>query len=372
MKVLMTTDTVGGVWTYALELGAALAGRGIEVELASMGRLPSESQRRAAAAAGLRLHDSMYRLEWMQDPWRDVEAAGQWLLELEAETKPDVVHLNGYAHAVLPFHSPVIVVAHSCVCTWWEAVHGQAAPAEWGRYQAAVRAGLAASDIIVAPTAAMLQALCRCHGQPARATVIHNGLEPTRFTPREKEPLILSAGRLWDEAKNIRLLEQVAPQVPWPVCLAGDAQPPDGTPRETTLRCLGPLENGEMLDAFGRASIYVMPAKYEPFGLSILEAALCGCALVLGRIPSLWELWADDAVFIDPDDAAALRRSLDDLIADAAHRDWLARRARRRALMFSAQRMARGYMQLYRQLMGESRAGGRAARRIHTHLPAAG
>ena len=31
------------------------------------------------------------------------------------------------------------------------------------------------------------------------------------------------------------------------------------------------------------ASVYVLPAKYEPFGLSVLEAALSGCALVLGK-----------------------------------------------------------------------------------------
>ena len=40
-----------------------------------------------------------------------------------------------------------------------------------------------------------------------------------------------------------------------------------------------------------RASIYALPARYEPFGLSILEAALSGAALVLGDIPSLREVW---------------------------------------------------------------------------------
>ena len=38
---------------------------------------------------------------------------------------------------------------------------------------------------------------------------------------------------------------------------------------------------------FARAGIYALPAVYEPFGLSVLEAALSGCALVLGDIPSL-------------------------------------------------------------------------------------
>ena len=48
MRVLMTTDTVGGVWTYAIELTAALAPHGIEVVLAAMGpQLTLEQRSRA-------------------------------------------------------------------------------------------------------------------------------------------------------------------------------------------------------------------------------------------------------------------------------------------------------------------------------------
>ena len=44
-RVLMTADTVGGVWTYALDLSAGLGRSGIEVVLATMGRLPPPQQR---------------------------------------------------------------------------------------------------------------------------------------------------------------------------------------------------------------------------------------------------------------------------------------------------------------------------------------
>ena len=36
-SVLMTADAVGGVWTYAMELCAALGGRGVRVALVVMG-----------------------------------------------------------------------------------------------------------------------------------------------------------------------------------------------------------------------------------------------------------------------------------------------------------------------------------------------
>ena len=89
MKVLMTTDTVGGVWTYALQLAHALSNYGVEVALASMGPEPSDRQRQQAREVPrLRLFESAYRLEWMDEPWDDVAAAGEWLLDLEQHVRP--------------------------------------------------------------------------------------------------------------------------------------------------------------------------------------------------------------------------------------------------------------------------------------------
>ncbi|HEX2163443.1 MAG TPA: glycosyltransferase family 4 protein, partial [Thermoanaerobaculia bacterium] len=219
----MTADTVGGVWTYATELARALAGEGVEVALATMGAPPSELQReRVARIPGLKLFESGFRLEWMDDPWEDVERAGRWLRGLAERFDPDVVHLNGYAHGDLPWGRPVVVVGHSCVWSWWRAVHGCEPPAvPWGRYRERVRAGLAAADRVVAPTAAMLAALDECYGPLPPSRVIANGRDPARFPARAKEPFVFSAGRLWDPAKNLAALEAAAPEVPWPVYVAG-------------------------------------------------------------------------------------------------------------------------------------------------------
>jgi len=106
-RVLMTADTVGGVWTYALELARALAPHGVEIHLATMGREPDEGQRaQAAALPNVRLHASDFRLEWMEEPWEDVARAGDWLLALERVLAPDLVHLNGYAHGAMPWRAP--------------------------------------------------------------------------------------------------------------------------------------------------------------------------------------------------------------------------------------------------------------------------
>lgn len=352
-RVLMTADSVGGVWTYALELARALAAFRTRTTLATMGAPLSADQRRAAGdIPGLELHESRFRLEWMPEPWDDVERAGEWLLELEARVRPDVVHLNAYAHGALPWRSPVLVAGHSCVLSWWRAVHGQDAPPEWSRYAAAVREGLEGAELVVAPTRAMLAALVDHYGPLPQTRVIPNGRHPAFAAPGRKEPLVLCAGRLWDEAKNLAAVERVAASVPWPILAAGETHGDDARRwRSSGVRALGRLEPPALASWLSRAAIYAHPARYEPFGLSVLEAALAGCALVLGDLPSLRENWDGAALFVDPGDDAAIGSALRRLCADDARRHSLAANARDRARAFGPSRMATGYLAAYGWLL---------------------
>ncbi len=118
-RILMTADAVGGVWTYALDLASGLARSGIEVVLATMGPSPTPRSRRRERVPGLTLRVSEFKLEWMPDSWRDVERAGDWLLSLATEERPDLIQINGFCHASLPFRAPVLAVCHSDVLSWW-------------------------------------------------------------------------------------------------------------------------------------------------------------------------------------------------------------------------------------------------------------
>lgn len=369
-RVLMTCDTLGGVWTYALELCRGLGQRGVEVVLASTGRAPDAAQRAAAAALPhVTLVSCTGRLEWMRDPWEDLARTGEWLLELCAAYRPDVVHLNEYAHGTLPWDVPVVMVGHSCVWSWYAAVRGRLPGREWNLYRARVGAGLVGADWLVAPTRAMLAALACHYGPPRRARVIPNGRAATEFPPEAKEPLVLSAGRLWDEAKNVGALAAAAPHLPWPVYVAGPRHHPDDERAQQEelagVRTLGNLASPELAAWMGRASIYALPARYEPFGLSPLEAALAGCALVLGEVPSLREVWGEAALWVDPDDPQQLAGALRGLIEDTRARLRLAQAARRRALSFTPARMTSAYLDCYRTLLGER------ARATVTPAPAA-
>jgi glycogen synthase len=349
--MLMTADSQGGVWTHALELAAALGHRGVEVVLATMGPPLDEHQRADADRIGIAVHQSDERVEWKPGAWEDVDRTGEWLLALADEIEPDLVQLNGYCHAALSWGRPVVVVAHSSVWTWWRAVHGGDPPAEWNEYRRRVIEGLGAADRVVAVSRSMLAALEGAYRPLPDAVVIPNGRDPGAMRPGRKQPFIFSAGRLWDEAKNLAALDRAAPQVPWPIHVAGEAHYPDGrTSRPRHLSVLGRLPGPELGEWMERAAIFAAPARYEPFGLAALEAGLAGCALVLGDIPSLRELWGDAAVFVPPDDSYALGEALRELVADSTRRAQMARAARVRALSYDPDRMASAYLSLYGEL----------------------
>ena len=353
----MTADAVGGVWTYAQTLVDSLAPRGVRFTVAVTGPPPSTAcARRLLAHAHLTLAHRPYRLEWMPEADLDVARTGGWLLDLAARVQPDIVHVNGYAHAGLPFGVPAIVVAHSCVCSWFTAVKEMSAPVEWRPYRARVAAGLQAAAAVVVPTRTMRAALEREHGYPD-ALIVPNGLPPRRRTaPRApKSAIVLAAGRLWDEAKGLAILDAAAHGSPWPVYAAGDLQRPDGTldaPRH--MHALGALEPDAMQAWMDRASVFAHPARYEPFGLAPLEAALHGCALVLSDIGTFGELWNGCADFFPSGDAAALAETLGRLVRDPARIARLAEGARKRALRrYTARRMAEEYVALYRDVIAQ-------------------
>lgn len=374
MKILISTDTVGGVLTYTAELATTLEAAGDEVVVATMGPRLRQAQRQALPS---RLHESGFRLEWMEDPWDDVAAAGEWLLRLEEEEHPDVVHLCSYAHAALPFRAPTVLVAHSDALSWWRAVHGTEAPASWNRYREEASAGLGAADAIVAPSAAMLQELEQDHPlDSGRTQVIPNGSAtppPSRATSselhqilppggsefdavREGQPFVLGSGRFWDAAKNLAALDAAAAGLSWPVVVAGEL---GGGEAPRHARSTGVFDRDGLAALRQEAPIYAAPALYEPFGLGVLEAARDRCALVLGDIPSLRELWEDAAIFVDPRDPGALREVLACLIEAPRVREDLAERARERAADYSIDRTATAYRDLYERLARPGRTSSR-------------
>jgi glycosyltransferase involved in cell wall biosynthesis len=224
---------------------------------------------------------------------------------------------------------------------------------------------LAAAAAVVTPTAAMLLDLRREYGLERPGTVIPNGRPADWATPRDKVPLVLAAGPVWDATSNLMGLAEAAAELTWPVVIAGEPVGPGGVSAATTapanIAFPGPLVFGALGELLSRASVFAAPALYEPFGRGPLEAAQAGCALLLSDLPSLREVWGDAAWFVDPRDPAAIRAALHTLVSDRALREDLGARARHRAARYTPERMAATYLYLYRELTVRQRESVAAA-----------
>jgi glycogen synthase len=120
--------------------------------------------------------------------------------------------------------------------------------------------------------------------------------------------------------------------------------------RATAVRTRGRLDAERLAALRRRAAVFAAPARYEPFGLAALEAARDRCALVLGDIPSLREVWGAAATYVDPDDPPAIRSALERLLAAPAVARRMGDRAQARAGRYTTAAMARRHAALYRRL----------------------
>lgn len=360
MRVLVTADTVGGVWTYARELVTGLVRRGATVTMVSFGDIPTPTQ--MAWLDGLRGVDfrpTAFRLEWMQEAEQDITASSEFLLSVIEETKPDLLHLNQYCYGALTIDIPKVVVAHSDVLSWWKAVKnevpGDIAWLRW--YRDAVSAGLRGATAVVAPSRWMLRQIESLYGAGDNGSVIYNGRTPTLFNPHiTKDDYVLSVGRLWDSGKQVSLLTRI--KTPSPVFVVGAEQHDDQSLRideapRTKFFVKGPQSEGQLRHWFSRASIYVATSRYEPFGLAPLEAALSRCAVVANDIPSFREIWGDTVCYFRPNDAASLQEQIERLHQDRELRLTYANLAYNRARQrYTSDRMVDQYISLYQSLVG--------------------
>ena len=352
LRLLMTADAVGGVWQYSLELAGALGPLGIDTVLAVMGPPPSEAQRTAAwAVPGLKLVELQEELDWLATEPVAVRSAGFRVADLAAAEGADIVQLNSAALASacrLPV--PTVAVMHSCVASWWRAVRGTPLPADMAWRTALVAEGLGRVDTVVAPTAAYAAIVRTIYGVVALA--VHNGRTPGVPRRRAMHDCAFTAGRLWDEAKNVRVLDEAAGRLGFPFVAAGADRGPNGEHIALRhLHALGQMSDARVADRLAARPVFASAALYEPFGLAVLEAAGAGCALVLSDIPTFRELWDEAALFVDPGDAGGFARAIEDLVGDPARRAAIGDLAQARAARYRTAAMAAEMAGIYHAML---------------------
>jgi glycogen synthase len=370
VHVLVTADTLSGVWTYTQELVTGLVNRGVRVTLVSFGDIPLPSQTSwMENLDGLDYRPTAFRLDWMQEGERDFVDSSRYLTALTKELKPDLLHLNQLCYGNIPVKIPRVLVAHGDMISWWKSVHGhEPNDSPWLRwYRNAVSEGVAQASVVVAPSVWMLDTIRACYTRPKRDAVIYNGRNPVCFNPYvSKNDSVLAVGRLLDAGKQVSLLTQHAH--PLPVCIVNSDEPvavldvPICTDvklqhDEMCVSVKGVQTEAQLRLLYSRAAIFVATARYEPSGISTLEAALSRCAIVANDIPAFRELWADAAIYFRANDA----ESLADVIRRLHERRDLCRGYAARAFQrarecFTAKRMIDDYLRLYHRTLAAQTA----------------
>ncbi len=356
MRILLTTDTIGGVWTFTKDLCEGLLACGHDVALVSMGRLPYDAQsqwcKETRRWAGRRFWCEAWAtpLEWMEANETAYSGAEAALLRVAKDFQAELIHANQFCFGALSTRLPKVVTAHSDVLSWASVCRPEGlGDSPWmRRYCSLVNSGLRGADAVVAPTRWMAKALASGFVAAGEVQVVWNGRTiPSSATPKARRLLqAVSIGRGWDEAKGFAVLEGL--NAAMPVTVAG----------ETTLEGpggAGALSEEQVLALFRRSSVYVASSVYEPFGLAPLEAALCGCAVVANDIESLREVWGEAAIYFSG--ARELKRLLDRLAEAPAELRCAQLQARRRAMELTAERMVDGYLELYAGLLEERERG---------------
>lgn len=368
MHVLVTADNLSGIWTYTRELVTGLVSRGIRVTLVTMGEIPLPEQNNwMEALHGLDYRPTAFRLDWMHEAELDLEDSFAYLTGLVREIKPDLLHLNHICYGSLPVPIPRLVVAHTDLVSWSREVHGHAPKdGRWMRwYRDAVTLGLMKADAIVSPSAWMRDSVADCYVRTGRESVIYNGRNPIYFNPYvSKDDSVLAVGRLLDAGKQVALLTQFTH--PLPVCIVG-SDAPVSAPKipiradvkvstdQTCVALKGPQTEAQLRTLYSRAAIYAATARYEPFGMAPLEAALSRCAIIANDIPTFREIWGDAALYFHANDANSLAGLIRHLSHDRELCRTFASRAYARAReRFTAKRMIDEYLDLYRSLLASN------------------
>lgn len=197
-------------------------------------------------------------------------------------------------------------------------------------------------------------------GNPPRSQVIHNGLElaPLLQVSPSVGHVIGAVGRLVHAKGHDVLLRAFArllrDGVPARLRIAGEGPQRSalgelatrlGVEREVEF--VGFVDN---VAAFlSGTSVFVMPSRWEGFGLALVEALAAGLPCVASRVDSLPEVGGRFVRWVPPGDVEALRRAMCAALAAERAADAVARQ-RAWVTRFSAERMTERYLALYNEL----------------------
>jgi len=121
---------------------------------------------------------------------------------------------------------------------------------------------------------------------------------------------------------------------------------------ENDVMFTGFIPDEDLPSLYHGADLFVYPSLYEGFGLPVLEAMACGIPVITSNSSSLPEVVGDAGILVDPQDVEGLARVILKVLSNKALSDELAHKGKLQAQWFTAERMARETIRVYRSVLG--------------------
>ncbi|MFJ8750111.1 glycosyltransferase family 4 protein [Streptomyces sp. NPDC102441] len=289
---------------------------------------------------------------------------------------PDVIHAHsakaGLAgRLAVRGRIPTVFQPHA----WsFEALEGRAAglAAAWERF------GARWSDRILCVSESERLTGQRA-GITARWSVIHNGVDLSRFRPAREDtaasarsslpvldgipaevPLVVCVGRLSRQKGQDVLLRAWRTAAPGGarLVLVGDGPYGDELRRTAPPGVLFARGSEDVRPWIHAADLLVLPSRWEGMALAPLEAMACGTPVLLTDVDGARESLPPGHLshcLVPPDDPGALADALTTLLGDPALRAELGRTAQSRTRsVFDVTKTAGAVLRLYQELVGQS------------------
>jgi len=126
--------------------------------------------------------------------------------------------------------------------------------------------------------------------------------------------------------------------------LVGD--PKISLPQTRGVNILGHVSDLELASLMSGAECLIYPSLYEGFGLPILEAFACGCAVVTSNYGSMKEVASDAAVLVNPQSTESIVEGIKMALKNKKD---LIRKGRRRVKDFSWRKTAEETLKVYQE-----------------------
>jgi glycosyltransferase involved in cell wall biosynthesis len=224
-------------------------------------------------------------------------------------------------------------------------------------------------------------------GESGKLLTIHNGVDVARFAVRkgvsraelglrEDLPVIGTVCRLVEPKKGLAVLVKALARLnnraetpPCQVLIVGEG------PAERPIRALCDELGVTPWVAFTglrrdvprilpSLDVFVLPSRYEGFGIAIVEAMAAGLPVVASKVGGIPEIiiHGETGLLVPPDDPGSLADALRELTANPERAKAMGQRGRQRAqALFSVEAMVKRHEDLYERLLA-SRAQSPAGR----------